>query len=137
MGHEQRVNIARYQAAQQLLDRGVALTVVLQKRGMSSHGELLRRELGGLVLALADGRLEEARALATCVERTLDVVVRRLGVRRQVLEAFEALDTLERALAPARPEVGPALAREPMPAIGDWTTAVWERPMASGETAPP
>jgi len=123
MGWEQRRNIARYEAARVLLDRCGEVCAKLGNGELLYHADGLRRQLGWLVLALADGRIEDAMSASEAVERSLDVVLRRVGVRRDVLLAFEALETLQEALRvrdTARPTVNE------VPPMGDWTTAVWE-----------
>ncbi len=123
MGWEQRRNIARYEAARELLDRCGELCAKLGNGELLYHADGVRRQLGWLVLALADGRIDDAMAEADAVERSLDVVLRRVGVRRDVLLAFDALATLQETLR-ERDTAKPTVNK--VPPMGDWTTAVWE-----------
>ena len=123
MGRQQRVNIERYQAAQELLDQGAELCDALRHGGLGAHAEGVRRRLGWLVLALTEGRLDTAREELGSLERSLDVALRFLGMQPEVLSAHDALVKMQEALR-ERDHTRPTIHR--VPPLGDWTTAVWE-----------
>ncbi len=122
MGREQRWNFELYGAVERLLDEGGELSSFLKEQELPALAELLRRQLGGLVLGLADGGPTEVDALVGCVQRTLDLAFRRVGVRRELIGAYRALEEVEGLLTVRERGDGPVVVREPPP---DQTTVAW------------
>ena len=126
MGREQRWNARLYRAVGRLLDDGGELALELGRLGNPSLADALRRQLGTLVLGLADGTPREVEPMVEAVQRTLDLAFRRVGVRKEVVQAYRALEVVDGLLAVRAPVGGPAVVREP-PA--DPTTAAWRGPV--------
>jgi hypothetical protein len=95
MGRSNVNNIELYMATDRLLEHGGRTAQRLSDRGYVSLATALRGQLSSLVAGLAMGQRKELLWILQCLEFTLDMAFKRLGIWGDLVSAFAALERVE------------------------------------------
>lgn len=114
MSEANRKNIELYLATERLLQHGGRTAERLSERGHVALARALEAQLSSLVTGLAVGQRRELAWVLECLQMTLDLAFRRLGIWSDLISAFAALERVEeRVFFPEERDGPPRVVWEP------------------------